>query len=234
MLGAGSRRLLGSGFVLVNQPVEDLSLSESLGREAGWRRLGWPAVQGAVRPVLVVVGKVLGEHLSQVSFAVDEQVVGAFPAQGADPAFADRVCTGCLDWSLDDLDAFGGEDGVEAGGVLGVPVADEEAKGCLEVHEQGTGLLGHPRPGRVLGEAKKVHSSSGVLDTDKHVDPLAQDGVDMQEVDCENAVSLGGKELSPAWSGSSRCGRQAGLAQDGAHGCGGEAMAKSEQLPAMR
>jgi hypothetical protein len=83
----------------------------------------------------------------------------------------------------------------------------------------------------VLGEAKKVHSSSGVLDTDKHVDPLAQDGVDMQEVDCENAVSLGGKELSPAWSGSSRCGRQAGLAQDGAHGCGGEAMAKSEQLP---
>jgi hypothetical protein len=52
----------------------------------------------------------------------------------------------------------------------------------------------------VLGEAMKVHSSSGVLDTDKHVDPLAQDGVDMQEVDRENAASLGGKELSPTGS----------------------------------
>ena len=105
----------------------------------------------------------LGEHLPQVSFAVDEQVVGAFPAQGANPALADRVRSGCLDWSPEDLDAFGGEDGVEAGGVLGVPVADEEPKGCLEVHEQGTGLLGHPRPGRVLGEGKKVHSSSGPM-----------------------------------------------------------------------
>ncbi|MDQ1526229.1 MAG: hypothetical protein QOG18_842, partial [Microbacteriaceae bacterium] len=134
MLGCGLSELLGSRFVLVNQPVEDPLPSESLGGEAGWRRLGWPAAQGAVRPVLVVVRQVLGEHLSQVSFAVDEQVVGAFPAQGANPALADRVRSGCLDWSLDDLDAFGGEDGVEAGGVLGVPVADEEAKGCLEVH----------------------------------------------------------------------------------------------------
>jgi hypothetical protein len=52
----------------------------------------------------------------------------------------------------------------------------------------------------VLGEAKKVHSSSGVLDSDKHVEPLAQDGVDMQEVDRENAASLGGEELSPTRS----------------------------------
>jgi len=60
--------LLGSRCVFVNQPVEDLSPSESLGGEAGWRRLGWPAAQGAVRQVLVVVRQVLGEHLPQVSF----------------------------------------------------------------------------------------------------------------------------------------------------------------------
>jgi hypothetical protein len=160
--------------------VEDPSPSESLGGEAGWRRLGWPAAQGAVRPVLVVVRQVLGEHLPQVPFTIDEQVVGAFPAQGTNPALADCVCPGRLDRSPDDLDAFGSEDGIEAGGVFGVPVPDQEPKRCLEVHEQGTGLLGHPRPGRVLGEAKKVHSSSGVLDSDKHVEPLAQDGVDMQ------------------------------------------------------
>ena len=94
----------------------------------------------------------------------------------------------------------------------------KEPKRCLEVHEQVTGLLGHPLPGWVLGEAKKVHSSSGVLDSDKHVEPLAQDGVDMQEVDRENAASLGGEELSPTRSGPSRCGRQACIEQDGAHG----------------
>lgn len=210
--------LLGSRFVLVNQPVEDPLPFESLGGEAGWRRLGWSAALGAVWPVLVVVRQVLGEHLPQVSFTIDEQVVGAFPAQGTNPALADRVCPGRLDRSPDDLDAFGSEDGVEAGGVFGVPVPDQEPKRCLEVHEQVTGLLGHPRPGRVLGEAKKVHSSSGVLDTDKHVEPLAQEGVDMQEVDRENAASLCGEELSPTRSGPSRCGRQACMEQDGAHG----------------
>src|SRR6185312_13329958 len=117
--------LLASRFVLVNQPVENPSPSESLGGEAGWRQLGWPAAQGAVRPVLAVVLQVLGEHLPQVSFTIDEQVVGAFPAQGTNPALADCVCPGCLDRSPDDLDAFGSEDGVEADGVFGVPVPDQ-------------------------------------------------------------------------------------------------------------
>jgi hypothetical protein len=92
MVGCGFSAPVRQRFVLINQPVEDLSLSDSLGGEAGWRRLGWPAVQGAVRAVLVVVGKVLGEHLSLVSFAVDEQVVGAsrrrVPIQRSQIAFA--------------------------------------------------------------------------------------------------------------------------------------------------
>jgi len=56
-------------------------------------------------------------------------------------------------------------------------------KRCLQVHEQVMGLLGHPRPSGVCGEAEQVHASGSVLDPDKHVDPLAQDGVDVQEVD---------------------------------------------------
>jgi hypothetical protein len=84
--------------------------------------VAWSAAQGAARPVLVVVRNVFCEHYSQAAFAVDEQVVGALAAQGADPAFADRVGPWRLDRSLDDLDVIGLEDGIEAGGVLGVSV----------------------------------------------------------------------------------------------------------------
>jgi hypothetical protein len=131
--------------------------------------------------VLIVVRNVFGEYCSEVAFAVDEQVVGALAAQGADPAFADGVGPWCLDRSLDDLDVIGLEDGIEAGGVLGVSVPDQKPDRVLEIHKQITGLLGHPRAGRVLGEAEKVDPPGGVLDADEHVDPLVQDGVDVQE-----------------------------------------------------
>jgi hypothetical protein len=146
------------------------------------------------------------EHYSQVAFAVDEQVVGALAAQGADPAFADRVGPWRLDRSLDDLDVIGFEDGIGAGGVLGVSVPDQKPDRVLEIHKQVTGLLGHPRAGRVLGEAEKVDPPGGVLDADEHVDPLQQDGVDVREIDGEDASGLGGEELSPGRSAASGCG----------------------------
>jgi hypothetical protein len=150
--------------VLVDQSVDDRSASEPLGRKIGWRWLGWAAVQAPVGPVLVVVREVVGKHAAQVTFVVDQQPVRAFPAQGADPTLADRVRPGCLDRSFNDLDALGSEDGVEAGGVLGVPVPDQKPKRYLQIHQQITGLLGHPRPGRVLGETEQVYAAGGGLD----------------------------------------------------------------------
>ena len=79
-------------------------------------------------PVLVVVREVFSEHYVQMAFVVDEQVIGALAAQCADPALADRVCPRGLDRGFDDLDAFSVKDGIEAGGVLGVTVSDEESE----------------------------------------------------------------------------------------------------------
>ena len=98
----------GCGFVLVDEAVENSSPSDPVGREIGWRRLEWlgrPMVKGPMGPEPVVVRQVLGEYCSQVTYMVDEQSVGAFAAQGADPAFTDRVCLWCLDGSLDGCDA---------------------------------------------------------------------------------------------------------------------------------
>jgi hypothetical protein len=62
-----------------------------------------------------------------------------------------------LDAAGHDRDAGVGEDGVECGGVLGVPVADQvlhSAPRILDVHDEVPGGLGHPRGGRVRGRAE--------------------------------------------------------------------------------
>jgi hypothetical protein len=56
-----------------------------------------------------------------------------------------------------------------------------------------------------------MYPSCGVFDTEEHIDPLQEHGVDVQEIDGENASRLGGEELLPGRSGPSRCGLQAGI-----------------------
>ena len=56
--------------------------------------------------------------------------------------------------AFDDVDTFGGEDGVEGVGERGVPVADQEAKRVdlvIEIHQQGAGGLGGLGRGRMGG-----------------------------------------------------------------------------------
>jgi hypothetical protein len=49
------------------------------------------AVQGAVRPVLIMVGLVLGQHPAQVVLIDDQRPIEQLTSQGADDPFADRV-----------------------------------------------------------------------------------------------------------------------------------------------
>jgi hypothetical protein len=81
--------------------------------------------------------------------ALGESVVCALPAQCADPAFADRVRPWCPDRGLDNRGALGVEDGVKAGGVLGVPISDHELERCLQVQQQVTRLLRYSGTGGV-------------------------------------------------------------------------------------
>ena len=72
------------------------------------------------------------------------EVIEAFPAQSADAAFGDRVGPGCPHGAAEDTDASVGEDRVEGGGELAVPVAYQEPEllGLVaEVHQQVAGLL---------------------------------------------------------------------------------------------
>ena len=93
-----------------------------------------------------------------------------------------------------------GEDRVEGGGELAVPVADHESElgGVVaEVHQEVAGLLGDPGAGGVGGDRGEVHAAAAVLDHDQEVVAVQEDGVDVGEVDGEDRVGLRGQELSP-------------------------------------
>ena len=86
-----------------------------------------------------------------MSAAEDEDPVGAFAADGADPAFGDGVRAGRTYRRADDFYLFRREHGIETGNELGVAIADQETQPLdpiAKVHEQIAGLLGHPRSGR--------------------------------------------------------------------------------------
>jgi hypothetical protein len=85
-----------------------------------------------------------------VAWSGDQEAVEAFAAKGADEAFRDRVCARRSYRGADDADVGAREHGVECGGELAVPVADQEpepSEVVAEVHEQVAGLLGNPGSG---------------------------------------------------------------------------------------
>ena len=67
----------------------------------------------AAQPILLL--DELLQHYREVAGSGDQEVVEAFPAQGADEPFRDRIRTRCPDWGADDLDVGAGEHGVERG-----------------------------------------------------------------------------------------------------------------------
>ena len=82
-----------------------------------------------------------------------------FAPAGPDEPFADRVRPRGPEGQPHDFHAFGVEDLVEAGGELGVAVAEQEAgleSAVLKPPGQVPSLLGHPLPGRVGGDAGEV------------------------------------------------------------------------------
>jgi hypothetical protein len=74
----------------------------------------------------VVVLDELLQYYSEVAKSGDQEMVEAFAAERPYPAFRDGVGPRCLDRGAEDADVGVGEDGVEGGGDLVVPIADLE------------------------------------------------------------------------------------------------------------
>jgi hypothetical protein len=156
-----------------------------------------------------------------------------FAAQRPDEALGDRVRPRCPHWRAENADVGAGEHGVEGGGELAVPIADQEPEllgAVAEVHQEVAGLLGDPGAGGMGGNPGEVHAATAVLDHHQDVDAAQEDGVDVGEVDGEDRVGLRGQELSPGRPGPLWGGVDARRLQDLSDGGGGDPLAESDQL----
>jgi len=71
-------------------------------------------------------------------------------------------------------------------------------------------LLGDPGSVRVRCDAQEVDTAGGMLHDEQHIKLVEQQGVDAEEVRGENAVGLGGQELSPGGAAAAGRGVDAG------------------------
>ncbi len=105
----------------------------------------WGLSQGAVRAVRVVMVGVLGQHGHQLPTSEDEHPVQHIPPDGAHPSLRVGVGLRGPRGRAQQLDPLRGEDRVERGGELGIPIADQE----LEPGDVLTNL--HDQPSRPSG-----------------------------------------------------------------------------------
>src|SRR5262252_62312 len=119
-----------------------------------------------MRASIVVMPDVLGEDLFQVASGEYEQVVEAVLPDSAHPPFGEGVRPRGAHRGEDRLGADRGEDIAQAGGELGVAVADEEPHPPACVFEIGTEVacyLGHPGAARIVSGVmrKAIQHSRG-------------------------------------------------------------------------
>jgi hypothetical protein len=117
--------------------------------------------------------------------ACNQEAVEEFAADRADEALGDRVGPRCPHRRLDDPDVDGGEDGVERGGELGIPIADEESEATpcvVEIYGEVARLSGQPGAGGVGCDGEDVYAAGGVLDDEERIQPAQGDRVDVEQV----------------------------------------------------
>jgi hypothetical protein len=91
--------------------------------------VGRVLIEALVRPMVIEMVHVLVEDGAGVSFVVGQHSVGALFADAADEPLGIAVRSWGLGRDLDDVETFGGEDGIESSSELAVPVTDQEAEG---------------------------------------------------------------------------------------------------------
>jgi hypothetical protein len=187
-------------------------------------------VEPLVRPVVVEVAHVLVKDGAGVLFVVDQHPVGAFGADAADESFRVAVRPGTTGRAFDDVDTFGGEDGVEGIGELGVPVADQEAKRAdpvIEIYQQVAGGLRGLGRGRMSGHPQEMNLSGAHFHDDQDIKAAQPDGVESEEVSGQQPGGLSAQEGPPPGVCSAWCRAEPGSGQDRSNGAGAHAVPES-------
>ena len=176
------------------------------GRRRMWRgsSCGPALIQCSVRAMRVEVLDVLAQTMSRWRGPVIKEVVEAFPAQGADDPFCNRLARGRPDrGAMIQMSAPVNTASKVAVNLLSRSrIKNRNWSAVDEFHRGIAGLLGHPGAARVGGDPGDVRAAA-VLDHDKKVEAAQEHTVDVGEVDSKDHLGLRGQELSPGRTGLS-------------------------------
>src|ERR1035437_4291352 len=192
------------------------------------------AVQGAVRPMLVVVDLVVAQDPPQMVLVPDQGAVRELAAASPNPPFGDRVHPGRPHVAQHGPDPGDREGGGECGGEVRAAVADHERDPvCLsaEVHERVAGLLGGPFPGGVQGDAEDADAPGRVRDHGQDVSPGTAGQVNREEVAGQDRLGLRAQELRPGRPGPPRRGAGAAGLEDLPYGRRRNSHSQAGQFP---
>ncbi|MGW6476351.1 hypothetical protein ACWGDS_00045 [Streptomyces sp. NPDC055059] len=160
-----------------------------------------------------------------MSFARDQDAVGGLASARSDPALGGGVHPGHARQDGHHPGADGGEECVEALGEVSRVVPDEESDffgACvIPVHKGVSGALGGPCGGDMLGDASDVDAAGVVLDEEEDEQAPQENGVDMEDIDGEDARGLGLEEPGPRPVAALRRWIDPGALQDLPYGEGG-------------
>ncbi len=136
----------------------------------------------------------------------DERPVQALPPDGPHPALSEGVRPLGSERGEHDSGAVGGEHRVEAPGVLGVPISDQEPERPTlgEMKRQVPGLLGHPHRVRMSRRCGQVDMPRLQFDGEEHVQGAEPGRLDREEVGGEDPACLAAQELAPGRSSAAR------------------------------
>jgi hypothetical protein len=127
----------------------------------------------------VVVSDVGFKDGLEVAAPEDEGAIEALSTERADEPLGECVCKRSLDRCAQDPQTLGAEHLIEAGHVLTVPIADEEAEGkAVPLGNEVAGLLGDPGGVGTGGNAPKMDPAGSDLDEEQHIETMQEHGVD--------------------------------------------------------
>lgn len=207
-------------LIFMDQSAEPITTPNPsrAGHAAGYQDLiGRPLAQGGTVPMAVDVIDILGQHLLQVTLIHDEYPIQTLATHTANPSLTDRVRPRSLDRAPHDVDADRREHRIERGRELRVAVTDQKPQtvhATIKLHQQIPDLLNHRLRSRMSGHPCNMDTTTVVFNKEQHVQPAQQHSVDVEEVDRQDALSLGSEELLPCRSCSARCRVQACTLED--------------------
>ncbi len=141
----------------------------------------WSELEGAVRPMLVVLVRVHAQDSFEMSACEDEDAIEAVAADGPHPALSERVRVRRSNRRPDHLDPLGAEDLVKGATELRVAIVDQHPELRLmlaQLHGEVASLLGDPDALRVGCAGDEIEPAGRERDEEEDVDPPQRERLD--------------------------------------------------------